>query len=57
MTDQLTIQTFVQGQWRDALLLTIENPQKVIVGHAPPPMTVATWWTSSTSWKHGWSLQ
>ncbi|AYG47988.1 type II toxin-antitoxin system HipA family toxin (plasmid) [Pseudomonas sp. Leaf58] len=32
MTDQLTIQTFVQGQWRDALLLTIENPQKVIVG-------------------------
>lgn len=32
MTDHLTIQTFVQGQWRDALILTIENPQKVMVG-------------------------
>ncbi|MCY1516687.1 hypothetical protein D9M68_513350 [compost metagenome] len=32
MTERLTIQTYVDGQWHDALVLTIENPQKVLAG-------------------------
>lgn len=29
MSEQLTIQTFVEGQWHDAFELTVENPAKV----------------------------
>ncbi len=29
MLEHLTIQTFVEGQWHDALELTVDNPAKV----------------------------
>jgi len=29
MSEQLTIQTFVEGQWHDAFELTVENPARV----------------------------
>lgn len=32
MSEQLTIQAYVGSQWRDALVLTVENPQKVVAG-------------------------
>ena len=32
MSERLTIQTYIDGQWHDALTLTIENPQKIASG-------------------------
>ena len=32
MSEQLTLQTYVDGQWHDALVLTVENPEKVLLG-------------------------
>ncbi|SDN65763.1 type II toxin-antitoxin system HipA family toxin [Pseudomonas jinjuensis] len=32
MPEQITIQTYVDGQWHDALVLTVDNPQKVANG-------------------------
>ena len=32
MSEQLTLQTYADGQWHDALVLTVENPEKVLLG-------------------------
>ncbi|MNJ37830.1 hypothetical protein D3C77_326650 [compost metagenome] len=32
MAEQLTLQAFVEGQWHDALVLTVQNEQRVPEG-------------------------